>query len=44
MLSLIGGLIASLREVFIAVPSLPIGLPRPVAGRGDMADGQDQLQ
>jgi len=42
MLSLIGGLIAFLREVFIAVRSLSIGLPRPVAGQGDMADGEDK--
>ncbi|MCG6866102.1 MAG: DUF2721 domain-containing protein [Thiogranum sp.] len=40
MVSLIGGLIAFLREVFIAVRSLSIGLPRPVAGQGDMADGE----
>lgn len=42
MLSLIGGLITFLREVFIAVRSLSIGLPRPVAGRGDMADVADK--
>jgi hypothetical protein len=42
MLSLIGGLIAFLREFFVAVRSLAIGLPRPVAERGDMADDRDQ--
>ena len=41
MLSLIGGLIAFLREVFIAVRSLSTGLPRLVAGQGDMADVED---
>jgi len=42
MLSLIGGLIAFLREVFIAVRSLSIGLPRLVAGQGDMADVEEK--
>jgi hypothetical protein len=42
MLSLIGGLIAFLREVFIAVRSLAMGLPSPVAGQGNTADAKDQ--
>ena len=41
MLSLIGGLIAFLREVFIAVRSLAMGLPSPVAGQGNTADAKD---
>lgn len=38
MLSLIGGLIAFLREVFVAVRSLPIGFPR-VMVQAERRDG-----
>jgi len=40
MLSLIGGLIAFLREVFVAVRTLSIGLPHPVSGAERKGGGE----
>lgn len=42
MLSLIGGLVAFLREVFIAVRSLSIGLPRPAGGVPGAGTGEER--
>jgi hypothetical protein len=42
MLSLIGGLIAFLREVFVAVRTLSIGLPRTAPKQGNFSTGPNQ--